>query len=640
MMSSSSYSGTEADPLTLVDKLVAYLPAFVLPDPATGPLSYEGATLWAAFEGFTALAESLAKTGREGVEVLTRVLNSYLSPLFKLVEQHEGLVVGFDGTSLQVFFPAGPVAALDRAEKAGQALIDISKSFVPVQTAEGRYSFQTRVGVAAGKLERLTVGSDIVGRVLVFHGPALEQANLAQESIAWGQLARVAVPSSQAVSGEDESLTAPKVLKNEDPLSVFSRLSPYLPRPLAQRLKSGANMTANNEFPRVVNIFVRLAGVNLSQPDFVAKLSEYYQAVQRICAELDGRVHDIIPLPAEEAVYLHLTFGALLSNNEDATHALRTALKIRNLPTPAGELPTLGVASGTVFSGSVGTNQHQSYIVLGEVVNLSARFARAAHEAEAPGTILVDRYTRERVGLAFLFGEDLGLDLPGRNYPVKVSHLLASRPTTGALPTFLREHPTGTNQTDHNLLNSVMQGQRRVHLSQDPGEVALIAQQWLQQGGQGATGGGMLNATNVPYLAWSGILGGLFGLSDTESRTEKAAKLSQAVALYAPSFTNLTGWLSQLVGLAQEEPGFRQRISGPQQPQFAELVLALLRGMADTRPVLLIFQDLQWSDEASLALLEQAVRDLSTSPLLFCLNTQGPPGPAIKLLADLPGMSS
>ena len=614
MMPSSSFSGQVAGPTGgLVEQLAAYLPRLTLPDPVATPVSLTGAILYLQIEGFEALVESLMKTGREGGDVLTRVLNSYYSPLINAVEQYGGDILTFDGDSLVVFFKEGADARL-----AGRVLLDTTQTFPPIQTVEGRYTTRARAGVGLGKLTVITLGSDIAGRSLVFGGEALELARQLAQSASWQQV--VGGEEAETVSQKLSSAFDRPAFGDEEPLSVFNRLSPFLPRQLAQRLKTRAGSWPG-EFRRVVNIFVQLPGMDLSRPADVTALQKYYQQVQQVCAGLDGRIHTVLPIPTAELVCLHLTFGALLSNNDDAEHALRTALTLRDLPTPSGQLPTIGIASGNVFIGSAGNDRRQNYIVLGKVVNLSSQFAEAARQGDGPGTLLVDRFTRERVGLTFLFGEDLVLNLAGWPMPVKASRLLASRPATQTLTAFLREYPAQPQPLNDTglMVDEALHGHRQITLLRENGAAAALAQRWLKQGGQGAVGHCVPNATNVPYLAWSGLLAGLVGLNEQDSRTEKAAKLSQVVARYAPSHVPFTGWLSQLVGLAQEEPGFRQRISGPQQAQFAAMVLELLGGMAEARPTLLVFHDLQWSDEAGLALLEEAVRNLGQSALLFCL---------------------
>jgi class 3 adenylate cyclase len=633
---------------SLTERIAAYLPAIALPDPARLPATTDGAIVRVEVEGFSALAESLVKTGREGADVLVRVLNSYFGPLNQMVLQHGGQALHYDGLGMLAFLPlrAGESMAevLKRAGGLGLSLLKLNQSFHSVQTPDGRYSFQMRAGAGAGSLSFLVLGADVLGRALVFNGPAIEDARRACEQAQWNAALvwnDSGVEPAQAV--ETGPLVAPTYLsdifEDELPLSVFNRLSPYIPRALAQRLKSAPDTPIGGEFRRVVNIFVHLAGLDLAKPEDVAALGEYYLTVQRVCAGLDGRVHQIVPLPNEPAVRLHLTFGALLSNSEDADHALRAALTVRDLPTPSGRLPTLGVASGNVFTGSIGNAHRQKYIVLGDVVNLSARFAEAA-SVEGAGTLLVDRYTRERVGLGFLFGEDIILNLQNWPFPVRASRLLAPRPQAYSLTTFVRDQaPTGSLPTGSlGTLDEVLGGQRRVLILREAGQASHMAQRWIKRGGKGASGVCTANGVDVPYLAWTGLLGGLIGLNDSDSRTEKAAKLSQAVARYAPDYTPLTGWLNQLIGLAPEEPGFRQRMAGPQRGQFCKMVVDLLNGMANTNPLLLIFKDLQWSDGPGLVLLEQVIRDLNGTPILFCLTAQRGNPDLDARLAALPGL--
>ncbi len=651
MISSSSQSGNAASTdQILIEKVAAYLPSLALPDPGRAPATSEGAVIRAELEGFSPLAESLAKTGREGAEVLTGILNNYFGPLNQVVMQQQGQVLHFDGMGLLAFFPQSSVETeaelLKRAAGVSRALVKLNDGFHSVQTPDGRYTFQMRAGVALGQLNVLGLGSDMMGRALVYSGEVLERARQACEQAQWSEALTWhesgIAPAQPVETGPLNVLPSlADLFGTEHPLSVFNRLSPYLPRAMAQRLKSAPEVPIGGEFRRVVNIFVHLSNLDLNQPDDVSALGAYYLAVQRVCAGLDGRVHQIVPLPREAAVRLHLTFGALLSNSGDAEHALRAALTVRDLPTPSGGPPTLGVASGNVFTGSVGSALRQKYVVLGDVVNLSARFAEAA-SGEGAGTLLVDRYTRERVGLTFLFGEDIILNLQSWPFPVRASRLLAPRPSACSLSTFVRDlAPTGSLPTSTlGTVDEVLGGQRRVLLVREAGQAAHLAQRWLKRGGQGAAGVCLLNATDVPYLAWTGLLGGLIGLSDTDSRTEKAAKLSQAVARFAPDYTPLTGWLNQLVGLAQEEPGFRHRIGGPQRGQFGKMVVELLNGMANDNPLLLIFKDLHWSDAPGLTLLEQVVRDLNGTAILFCLTAQRGNEDIDTRLAALPGLIS
>jgi class 3 adenylate cyclase len=633
---------TTAGPLT--ERLAAYLPAVLLPNPASANSSFEGVVLAVEVEGFTALAESLVKLGREGAEALGRSLNHYFTPLIEAINRDGGQVISLDGSGLQAFFPASAPDQLSCTARVALGLLDIAAGFHPVQTAEGRYSLGMRAGISQGKLDIIQVGTAVDGKALVLMGAAVDQAQQAAQQAAWGEA--VGWPGGPLKPvGQNESSGQPAnpdltfYFGDEDQVSIYNRLAPYLPRVLAQKLKLNPDAPLPVEFRRVVNVFIILPDLDLTREASLAVLQDYYGTLQRVCSGLDGRVHQITADSTGKSVSLHLTFGALISNSDDAENALRAALAVRDLAGSSGALPAISIASGNVFTGSIGTASCQRYTVLGEAVKISRQLAQAAQES-SPGVLPVDRYTRERVGLSYIFGDDLSVKLPDQPYPVRTNPLLARRPQPCSLSFYLKEeeaaftNPPGISASPEELLA----GKERVFVRSDAAGFYPLAQDWLKSGGKGAVGTCQSNAASaIPYLAWSGLLGGLIGFNETDSRTEKAAKLSQVVSRFIPEYARYSGWLGQLIGLAPEETGFRAKLAGPQREQFTAIIVELLHGLALANPLLIILNNLQWSDEPGLYLLEQVVRELAAEPVLFGLNVR-PGNPAIdSRLAALAG---
>jgi DNA-binding SARP family transcriptional activator len=112
-----------------------------------------------------------------------------------------------------------------------------------------------------------------------------------------------------------------------------------------------------------------------------------------------------------------------------------------------------------------------------------------------------------------------------------------------------------------------------------------LAQRAHERGGRALTGRGFEAETGRPFGAWIDLLGGL-----------------PADDIAAPLRPELARLLPQL-GPAGSQEGDRARLF--------DAVVALLRALARPAPLVLLFDDLQWADDASLTLLHFVIRSLA-----------------------------
>jgi adenylate cyclase len=122
-------------------------------------------------------------------------------------------------------------------------------------------------------------------------------------------------------------------------------------------------------------------------------------------------------------------FGAPVMHSNDPERAVRAALAMQSavmgleIPTmPGVRLQTgIGITSGEVIAGNIGSERRMHYAVVGESVNVAARLEAAA----GPGQILVDQPTHEAVR-GFVLAQDLGsLRLAGKGDWVRAFNVLA-----------------------------------------------------------------------------------------------------------------------------------------------------------------------------------------------------------------------
>ncbi|CAN5158938.1 adenylate/guanylate cyclase domain-containing protein [soil metagenome] len=122
-------------------------------------------------------------------------------------------------------------------------------------------------------------------------------------------------------------------------------------------------------------------------------------------------------------------FGAPVRHPDDAARAVRAALAMQaavmrlEIPAmPGVRLQTgIGITSGEVIAGNVGSERRMHYAGVGDPVNVAARLQAAA----GPGQILIDDATHDAVG-GLVVAQDLGtLRLAGRGDWVRAWSVLA-----------------------------------------------------------------------------------------------------------------------------------------------------------------------------------------------------------------------
>jgi len=118
---------------------------------------------------------------------------------------------------------------------------------------------------------------------------------------------------------------------------------------------------------------------------------------------------------------LMAVFGAPITRDDDAARAVQAALQMldavrtRNAEVSGPALDVgIGVNSGIVVAGSLGSARHTEYTCIGDVVNVAARLCALA----GPGEILVGQGTAEKLGSVERFEALPPVKLKGKAQPV------------------------------------------------------------------------------------------------------------------------------------------------------------------------------------------------------------------------------
>jgi adenylate cyclase len=164
------------------------------------------------------------------------------------------------------------------------------------------------------------------------------------------------------------------------------------PAVAAEALRSG--VTLSGELRSVVALFVDITGstsltLSTDPAEFVAMLNRFFEIV---VGEVEGNGGLVNKFEGDGALCI---FGAPVALIDAETSALRAARAIRDRVAAMGEVAAgVGVASGTVVAGQVGTRSRLEYTVIGDAVNEAARLTEVAKESA--GCLLASAAVVER----------------------------------------------------------------------------------------------------------------------------------------------------------------------------------------------------------------------------------------------------
>ncbi|HPS57267.1 MAG TPA: adenylate/guanylate cyclase domain-containing protein [Spirochaetota bacterium] len=216
-----------------------------------------------------------------------------------------------------------------------------------------------------------------------------------------------------------------RVLKNhEEKLLLKNALSRYFPRALAQRIMSEKRTDLRPASRELTILFSDIAGFTKwssdKSPETVHEfLSDYLESMAAIIFEYGGTVDKFM------GDGILAFFGDPWEQPDHTSRCLNAALamqdKVRELKTKWAPIAgidlkiRIGVNTGKVIVGNLGSKTRIEYTVIGAAVNLAQRM-----ESNAPvGGILVASDAWLKTGTAFRYGEMQRVTVKGYEVPIE-----------------------------------------------------------------------------------------------------------------------------------------------------------------------------------------------------------------------------
>jgi class 3 adenylate cyclase/tetratricopeptide (TPR) repeat protein len=327
-------------------------------------------------------------------------------------------------------------------------------------------------------------------------------------------------------------------------------------------------------------------------------------------------------------------FGAPITHEDDPQRAVLAGLEIQEgIKSYAGEIHLkhglefglrVGINTGMVVVGEIGSDLRMEYTAIGDAINLAARMEQTA----TVGTIQISEETYKLVA-PFFDVEPLGeVEVKGKSAPVKTYRVLTAKATPG--------HLRGLEGLSSPLVGREAQldllSRRLRRLEKGAGSfVAVVGEaglgkstlivelkksheygsyQWLR-------GDALSYTRSISYFPWRQIIRQSLDVHEADSPAEVRKKLRYKCDCCSVPGADIP-FLEAM--LAVEDEASVQTVAGVQGDALVQKMVEATRGylcgIAMEAPLAVILDDLHWADEASLNLL-LSLADLSAAHPIF-----------------------
>jgi adenylate cyclase len=214
--------------------------------------------------------------------------------------------------------------------------------------------------------------------------------------------------------------------------SAFSR---YLaPEVISQIIADPSKLNLGGEKRKMTAIFTDIRGFStisekLDPADLVNLLNLYLTEMSNIVMENRGTIDKY------EGDAIIAFFGAPIHMEEHAALACKTAIKMKKAEiainekilsenlSPAPIFTRIGINTGDMVVGNMGTPNKMDYTIMGNAVNLAARL-EGVNKQYNTGGILISEYTRSQIGEDFVLRSLDRVRVVGINTPLRLYELL------------------------------------------------------------------------------------------------------------------------------------------------------------------------------------------------------------------------
>ncbi len=342
---------------------------------------FKAFTMFMDISGFTIMTEKLLKEGKEGVEVLSTILNNIFQPVIDAVYERNGFVSGFAGDAFTAIFQTDDYVKPLVAARSVKKVFQENKL---QKTQFGDFELCLKLGLSHGNVSWGIIGTTKY-KTLYFKGEPIDgcsnsEAKCKKMQIVMDSVFTDFIDSSVKIrrlpnlESNEKYFIFEEINKTEadsgtklscliESKSILSRdvVSKFLPDSVIDYKQQG-------EFRDVVSVFISFKELE----DFT-ELQPFINEVLENAFKFGGYISSLAF--GDKGPHLVIFFGVPVSFENNISRAINF---IKSLKDRYSNNIRVGITKGIVYSGIVGSSRRCTYTCLGNIVNQSAKFMLGA----------------------------------------------------------------------------------------------------------------------------------------------------------------------------------------------------------------------------------------------------------------------
>jgi class 3 adenylate cyclase/tetratricopeptide (TPR) repeat protein len=328
-------------------------------------------------------------------------------------------------------------------------------------------------------------------------------------------------------------------------------------------------------------------------------------------------------------------FGAPIAHEDHAYRATRAGLGIQEGLVPLRESiqeewgldfrVRVGLNSGPVVVGNVGTDLSMEYLAIGDTVNLASRIQSIAR----PGSVVLSENTY-RLAHGYFVTKDLGEhDIKGKELPVRVYEVVRPIRWRSRVDVYAESGLPSMVGRDSELevlldrAHRIKSGSGQVVFLR--GEAGIgksrllfeLRRRLQVEDSVWVVGRCVSYGEDIAYLPIIDLVQDAFSIEEGDSRADIARKLDEIASTISSG--SVAPYLRHLVGIDPGDPSVTEMDPQLRKARTFDALCSTLLGLARDRPLIVTIEDLHWIDRVSTEFLSYLIETVAENSILLLL---------------------